>query len=244
MQINTPTSGDVVVCTSGGMIGSFGYINGFHPRNEGKLELCFDARPFFDGEDVSCSGGTRHFVMPETLIATGKMAQATFERCEHGYNGFPNGDTSIHDVNVWEYHDTALSPYPDVISVDDAFQRRSADYVFELKASPSPLAKHFDKTDPVGRAIFNAAKTFDTISWTKHDTRTIFGERYTLQIGINKIASFRERAGFEQFIRAYNLELHAVDDNHGYLIPNMNVEAWPPLGWRKRTDTPVSFVAH
>ena len=231
-----PAGGDVVICTAGALIGNIAYVNGDTAPSSEPVSLCFNARPFFDGDSVSCSGGMRHQVNASALIPTGKTSRVAFEQCAPGYNGFPNGEVSERDVTVWEYHDTTPTVFTDTFSIEDILSRMQGDYVFEVRSSPSPLAKHFDGSDPVGRAIFEAAKRFEAISWYEHDRPSHLGDRFTLQIGINQIASFKNRLGFEQFIKAFNLELHHVEDNAGYLIPNMDVENWAPTGWRQRTD--------
>lgn len=235
-QISIPSAGDILICTSGQLVGNIAYLSGIRGNQESSFQACFNARPFYDGESISCSGGMRVNINADSLFPTGKLATVHFEMCPLGYNGFPNGEVKEESVTIWEYRDPTPSVFKGIFSVEDVLNRMRADYVFEVRQSPSPLAKHFNGSDRTGRAIFNAAKNFEAITWVFYPQGNEFGERYTMQIGINKLGGFKTQLEFEQFIKAYHLELNTVEEHTGYLIPSMNVEEWAPVGWRKRKN--------
>ncbi|MEG3764927.1 hypothetical protein [Alteromonas sp. 14N.309.X.WAT.G.H12] len=230
-----PSVGDRVICTAGSLIGSIGYIGDANVSGS-SYPLYFHARPFFDGDTFSFSGGLRQYANSSEILNTGKTTRFTVELCEAGYTGLPNGEKQVCDVALWEYRDPSPSPFTGIFSIDDIANRGFADYDFVKQDSPSPLVKTFNKeSDFVGRAIFNAAKQFEPLSWTRKNGV------YVVKAGFNVLGEHPNTKAFEQFIQAYKLTWHEVENGCGYIVPNMDVADWAPSGWRERTDKPISY---
>ena len=231
---SVPTAGDIVICTSGEMLGKIGVILGERGQDKNVWRVCFEGRPFFDGEHVASSGGISFEIDVKSFRSTGKRNMAKFEMCRAGYNGIPNGQIHEEDVSVWSYYDDAPhGVFSGVFSIEEIASRRKADYEFTEHAKSHRMFKFSKATDGIGLHLFEAAKRFDGLSLHIKWGQLPSLNEYRISSGINQIEVIRGRSSFEQLVCAYKLQYKMIDENNGVIIPNMNVSEWAPLGYRQ-----------
>jgi hypothetical protein len=251
---NQPTAGDVVIILKGSEQGHMACVNGIVGDKREKWHICANFSAFNDGNIVSCSGGSSFTVSSEKLVDTGRTHIATFWKWKDGTAGAGNGEDYQKEVTLWSYEEEKAHHVYDALSVKDMFYRKSlqfdssiitpkndgnayepmrGDYVFTNMVYPESFGvRRYCDTD--GETLFSAAQHFKTVYLFTRGPGHVSDYRHIVTVDSMSFTAFRTDEELDAFIDAYKLvKVERSSDDQFFLIPNMDVNTWSQVHWRK-----------
>lgn len=255
-MLNTPKSGDVVVCTNGPEIGKFAVLEGKLCEYYGKQMICYSATVFRDDNVVVCSGGPAYFVSRDELVKTDRMFKREFWRWKNGVPGRGREEKYYLDVALWEYARKESHCATKRLSVDEIFERRNSVIPEDVKSFPNPGHTERGKryvlfrgeqkicnfqnnvglmdgnVDVYGLRILECYKEFEDIYIERHPVPVGSGYLYTASGGMK--AGFKDKRELDVFLGAYSLGLFDLKGlNVSLIIFDGDTSKWKRIKWRE-----------